>query len=170
MMEQIGDLMIFAMNPDDKRHMSAFRDLLAQQVHHHNECGRGIFEGSWSEADIARSEANFYEGVREGSHHVFLYRENENSDICGMCAYRVFDQWIDGVKVAFVDELVIDENKRGHGLGRKFLLEMEEKMSSEGFDGLQLSCYLANEGAVEFYKAVSFVPVGIEFEKKFDKV
>lgn len=163
--------MIIQFDTGNMEHREAFRKLLTQQVHHHNNCGRGLFEDPWSEEDIAQSERNFLEGIQEGTHHVLLYEADNStpSDICGMCAYRVFDTWIDGIKVAFIDELVIDERKRGHGLGRLFIEEIEAFLIENDFDGIQLSCYIANDSAIEFYKAIGMTCVGMEFEKKFDK-
>lgn len=159
--------MIENLNLGNTEHIEALYELFTQQAEHHNACGRGLYETPWDASDIAKAYENLIASVKEEKRSVILYRDERYADICGMCAYRTFSEWIDGIKVAFVDELVIARDARGHGCGKHFLDELEQTLASQGYDGFQLSCYTTNKSAMAFYEAMGFSAVGVEYEKKF---
>ena len=68
-------------------------------------------------------------------------------------------------KIFYLDDLCVDENYRGKGIGRKlyeYVLAQAEKF---GCDSLTLNVWHLNESAVKFYEKVGMKPLKTTMEK-----
>ena len=68
-------------------------------------------------------------------------------------------------KTLYIDDLCIDENYRGNGIGTK-LYENTLKYAKEiGCYNLTLNVWYDNKNALNFYKKIGLTPQKIEMEK-----
>lgn len=73
-----------------------------------------------------------------------------------------------GRKFLYLDDLCIDENTRGKGVGHSLLKASEELAKALGYPSLQLRVWELNENAIAFYEKNGFEPLYYEMEKKID--
>ena len=69
------------------------------------------------------------------------------------------------VKTLYIDDICIDENCRGQGLGREMYHYIQEYARSEGYYRITLNVYCLNPDAVKFYEAMGLKPLKIGMEE-----
>jgi len=64
----------------------------------------------------------------------------------------------------YIDDLCVDENRRGSGIGKQLLQAVTAYAKAEGFYNLTLNVWSCNESALRFYEKNGLVPqkVGME--------
>lgn len=76
------------------------------------------------------------------------------------------------VKIAEVENLVVDKEKRSKGIGKALLNEFVKWAKEAGSDKVSVNVFSSNEKGISFYKREGFIPYDITFEmplKKDDK-
>lgn len=68
-------------------------------------------------------------------------------------------------KTYYLDDLCVDENYRGKGIGRKLYEYVLSQAESVGADSLTLNVWHLNESAVRFYEKVGMSPLKTTMEK-----
>ena len=63
----------------------------------------------------------------------------------------------------FIDDLCVDENKRGHGIGKQLVDYIEESLN---ISHIQLNVWLKNTGALSFYERLGFEPLKYVLRRK----
>ena len=81
-----------------------------------------------------------------------------NNDISGYISYKLKNNSI------WIDELVIDKNKRGLGYGKMLIGEIKKIAKNNDIKRVELNCWKFNEKGVEFYKKLDFKEQRIIFE------
>ena len=66
--------------------------------------------------------------------------------------------------VIFVDDLAVQEEYRGHGIGTKLLTAVKEKVRAEQLDGLELQVNARNTAAKRMYEKFGFTEKSINME------
>src|SRR5690606_2283032 len=94
---------------------------------------------------LARISAARREGYR-------IFAALCDGDPCGAIGLRVFTSLAPG-RSLFVDDLVVDEARRGQGIGRLLLDFAEELAATEGCELLWLTSGFQRVGAHAFYEA-----------------
>ncbi|AEF96210.1 GNAT family N-acetyltransferase [Methanotorris igneus] len=101
-----------------------------------------------------------YEKQRKGlelllnSKNAVIFVARYNGKVVGMCSIQTLISTAEGGKVGILEDLVVDENFRGKGIGSKLLSEAERYCKEKG--GLLRLSLLAdkdNKKALEFYKS-----------------
>ena len=64
----------------------------------------------------------------------------------------------------FVDDLAVQEEYRGHGIGTKLLTAVKEKVRAEQLDGLELQVNARNTAAKRMYEKFGFTEKSINME------
>ncbi|AMC94312.1 hypothetical protein AOC36_10110 [Erysipelothrix larvae] len=65
----------------------------------------------------------------------------------------------DQYDVLFIDDLCVDETKRGLSIGRKLVEYIQEYAHEHNAFEIQLNVWLRNEAAVKFYEKLGFEPL-----------
>ena len=85
-------------------------------------------------------------------------------------AFCIFKQLIGNniltdIKTLYIDDLCVDEDKRGMHIGRQLYDYVVEFARSQGCYNLTLNVWSCNESAMKFYEKCGFVPQKIGMEK-----
>jgi len=78
----------------------------------------------------------------------------------------IFSVWAHG-KALILDDLFIREAYRGHGLGKEFMLYLEDYARGNGFRRLQFQSEYSNPGARAFYGKLGYKSADMHFYVKY---
>lgn len=84
----------------------------------------------------------------------------------GFCQLKVFqnDPVIADHKELYIDDLCVDENCRGKGVGKKVYQEICRYAKLQGCYNVTLNVWSCNPGAMKFYQAMGLAPQKIGME------
>lgn len=93
---------------------------------------------------------------------------DENDEVLGYC-FCIFQQHVGhsvmtDIKTLYIDDLCVDETKRGMHIGKELYEAAVKFAKDSGCYNLTLNVWSCNESAMRFYKAQGLVPqkVGME--------
>ncbi len=69
------------------------------------------------------------------------------------------------IRTLYIDDLCVDENTRGNGVGKKLYEYVVDYAKKEGYYNLTLNVWSCNENALRFYEKMGLVPQKIGMEK-----
>lgn len=72
----------------------------------------------------------------------------------------------DNNKKAFIADILIYEEQRGKGLGKKAMLLLEEHVREQGLDSIGLHVFGFNQRATSLYKALDYQVTDLVMMKK----
>lgn len=92
---------------------------------------------------------------------VFVY-EDDNGVVQGY-AFCVLEQHpgnniLTDIKTLYIDDLCVDKNLRGSGIGRKLYEYVKDYAVEQGCHNITLNVWEGNDSAIEFYKNLGMVP------------
>jgi len=92
---------------------------------------------------------------------VFVY-EDDNGVVQGY-AFCVLEQHpgnniLTDIKTLYIDDLCVDKNLRGSGIGRKLYEYVKNYAVEQGCHNITLNVWEGNDSAIEFYKNLGMVP------------
>ena len=70
-----------------------------------------------------------------------------------------------GAKQALIEEIVISEDWRRHGLARELILEIERRLRTLGIEYVKLSVFAFNKAAQGLYAALDYSPISMQLGK-----
>jgi ribosomal protein S18 acetylase RimI-like enzyme len=76
--------------------------------------------------------------------------------IVGMCTVQILVSTAEGGIAALIEDLVVDGNWRGRGIGRKLLSDVRAWAVERGVRRIQLLADRNNEGALGFYRKMGW--------------
>jgi ribosomal protein S18 acetylase RimI-like enzyme len=141
--------------------VDSLRDLWLQLHHHHQEIGpqSGTFvddESSWG----VRS-ANYREWL--GAEDSFVLLARDGDELVGYAMVKVSpgpaserDAWKVPETVAELMTLVVDDGRRGEGIGGTLMDEMDAELERQGIDELFVGLIPGNDGAQRLYESRGF--------------
>lgn len=86
----------------------------------------------------------------------------DNSIIIGYALIKI-EQRLS--KIIWIDEIVIDEEHRKKGNGRKLINKIYEFAKENDCKKVELNCWSFNEDAIKFYEKMGFIDKRIIYEK-----
>lgn len=91
----------------------------------------------------------------------------QGNNILGLCivAIRNKSGMVDK-KIAYMDDLCVDENVRGKGIGKKLFDYVSKKANEKGAKRLDLMVWEFNQNAIKFYEELGMKPQRYIFEKE----
>ncbi len=106
--------------------------------------------------------------IEDDSKPIFV-AVDEAEEVLGY-AFCIFQQHIDNniltdIKTLYIDDLCVDEEKRGMHIGKKLYEYVIEFAKSEGCYNVTLNVWSCNESAMRFYEACGLVPQKVGMEK-----
>ena len=87
----------------------------------------------------------------------------DNDRVVGYLSYKIKERH---TKKLDVDQLVILEQYRGQGLGKKLMEEVKRIAIDENCDRIELNCWMFNENALAMYEHIGFDKQRIMYEMK----
>ena len=103
---------------------------------------------------IMKERLSFYQTTP--GHHIMVVEEN--SVIFGFVAYTITELFILQGRRCFIMGLVVDKEKRGHGIGRKLMEHVEAHAGQENCLVIDLTSgkRRAPSGSHDFYRALGY--------------
>ena len=146
-----------------KKDIPRILELLIQvDMVHHN--GRpDIFKGPATKYNAEELSAI----LMDDSTPVFVCVD-ENDNVLGhaFCIHKqvVGDSVLTDIRTLYIDDICVDENARGLGVGKTLYEYVIEYARKEGFYNVTLNVWSCNPGAQKFYEAMGLKPqkVGME--------
>ncbi len=94
---------------------------------------------------------------------------DDNEEVLGY-AFCVFQQYINNniltdIKTLYIDDLCVDEEKRGSHIGKALYEYVVEYAKSENCYNITLNVWSCNESAMKFYEHCGLVPQKVGMEK-----
>ena len=123
--------------------------------------------------DIFKQNAKKYtdvellEIIKDDKRPIFV--ADESGEILGY-AFCIFKQHVGNniltdIKTLYIDDLCVDETKRGKHIGRTLYEYVLDFAKKENCYNVTLNVWACNQGALKFYEKMGLLPQKIEMEK-----
>ena len=127
--------------------------------------------GDWPlEGSVERSAAEFDELLPNGAatpdHHLFTIYDTALQCGVGMVWFAVRE--ITGKRMAFVYNLVVDEQYRRRGYASQAFLAMEPLVRALGLEAIRLHVFGHNQGAQELYAKLGYEVTNVMMQKTLE--
>ena len=114
------------------------------------------------------TDEELIEIVEDNNKPIFV-AVDDNEEVLGY-AFCVFQQYINNniltdIKTLYIDDLCVDEEKRGMHIGKALYEYVVEYAKSENCYNITLNVWSCNESAMKFYEHCGFVPQKVGMEK-----
>ena len=94
---------------------------------------------------------------------------DDSDEVLGyaFCVYQqhINDNILTDVRTLYIDDLCVDENKRGLHIGKQLYDYVVDFAKKNDFYNLTLNVWSCNENAMKFYQACGLVPQKVGMEK-----
>ena len=94
---------------------------------------------------------------------------DDNNQVLGyaFCVYQqhIKDNILTDVKTLYIDDLCVDEEKRGLRIGKNLYEYVVDFARNNNFYNITLNVWSCNESAMKFYEACGLVPQKVGMEK-----
>jgi ribosomal protein S18 acetylase RimI-like enzyme len=139
-------------------------DLLSQVLEVHHNARPDIFRTGGKKYTVPE----LIEILQDDQRPIFVY-EDEARGVCGY-AFCIFVQHIDNniltdIKTLYIDDLCVDRECRGMGIGRALYNYVVDFAKSEGCYNLTLNVWADNVSALGFYESLGLNKQKIGMEK-----
>ena len=138
-------------------------DLLRQVLNVHHEGRPDIFKGNAKKY----TDDELVEIIKNDRRPIFV--ADNDGEVVGY-AFCVFQQHIDNniltdIKTLYIDDLCVDEQKRGLHVGTKLYNYVLDFAKQSGCYNVTLNVWYCNQSALKFYEKLGLVPQKIGMEK-----
>ena len=142
--------------------LPALHRLLRQVLEVHHKGRPDLFRGGTEKY----TDEELRELLGDETRPIFVAVQDGN--VCGyaFCMFRRFpeDNILTDVKTLYIDDLCVDENVRGQGIGRALYEFVCSFAKEQGCYNLTLNVWACNENALRFYEACGLKPKKIGME------
>lgn len=117
--------------------------------------------------DLFKGPATKYNGeeiaqiIADEGRPLFVF-ENDDGKVTGhaFCIAKqiVGDSVLTDIKTLYVDDICVDENARGRGVGKALYEHVKQYARDNGFYNITLNVWEGNPGARAFYEAMGLKP------------
>ena len=111
---------------------------------------------------------NYFTDKIQGKNSVCFVAEADGSIVGYFLAIKKEDPTYRLIKIADLEHLVVDENYRNQGIGKKLMNAFISWAKSEGINKVSVNVFTDNEKGIKFYKREGFLPFESILEKKVD--
>ena len=138
--------------------------LLVQVDMVHHEGRPDLFKGPATKYDENELEVL----VHDTNRPIFIC-EDDKGRVLGhaFCIHKQFvdDPILTDVKTLYIDDICVDEDCRGQGIGESLYRHVKEYAKVNGFYNITLNVWNCNPGAIKFYEAMGLLPQKICMEE-----
>ncbi len=124
-------------------------ELMLQVAKIHSSARRDIFKEK--NIEEIKNEVNNRMNNKEN-----ILIAEENNSIFGVIIYKIKEvrehKNLKDRTVLWIDELVVDENIRGKGIGKSLFLEVNKIAKENNCNAVELNCWNFNRQAIKFYE------------------
>ncbi len=144
--------------------MSGINKLLNQVLMVHHNGRPDLFK-----ANVKKyTDEELTDIIKDDSKPIFV-AVDENEEVLGY-AFCVFQQHINNniltdIKTLYIDDLCVDEEKRGMHIGKALYDYVVEFAKTEKCYNITLNVWSCNESAIKFYESCGLVPQKVGMEK-----
>lgn len=144
--------------------MQGINKLLNQVLMVHHNGRPDLFK-----ANVKKYTDEELEEIIEDNNKPIFVAVDDNEEVLGY-AFCVFQQYINNniltdIKTLYIDDLCVDEGKRGMHIGKALYEYVVEYAKSENCYNITLNVWSCNESAIKFYEHCGFVPQKVGMEK-----
>ena len=144
--------------------MQGINKLLNQVLMVHHNGRPDLFK-----ANVKKYTDEELEEIIEDNNKPIFVAVDDNEEILGY-AFCVFQQHINNniltdIKTLYIDDLCVDEEKRGMHIGKALYEYVVEYAKSENCYNITLNVWSCNESAMNFYEHCGLVPQKVGMEK-----
>ena len=107
-------------------------------------------------------EARFQEMTTQNYECAVVY---DNEKLIGVTGLWFCTRHYSGKSVE-LDHVIIDENYRNKGVGKEFMIWIENYVKDKGYETIELNTYVQNYPSHKFYYNLGFEILGYHFLKK----
>ena len=138
-------------------------NLLCQVLNVHHEGRPDIFKGGAKKY----TDEELIEIIKDDNRPIFV--ADNNGEVVGY-AFCVFQQHINNniltdIKTLYIDDLCVDEQKRGLHVGTKLYNYVLDFAKQSGCYNVTLNVWYCNQSALKFYEKLGLMPQKIGMEK-----
>ena len=148
----------------EKKYIPRLLELLLQVDDVHHRGRPDLFNGGVTKYNAEQLE----EILERDDVNVFVY-EDKDGRVTGhaFCVDKTVrdSEVLTDVKTLYIDDICIDEECRGKGVGREMYRYVKEYAVNEGYYRITLNVYCFNPDAVKFYEAMGLKPLKIGMEE-----
>jgi len=144
--------------------MSGINKLLNQVLMVHHNGRPDLFK-----ANVKKyTDEELTDIIKDDSKPIFV-AVDENEEVLGY-AFCVFQQHINNniltdIKTLYIDDLCVDEEKRGMHIGKSLYDYVVEFAKNENCYNITLNVWSCNESAMKFYESYGLIPQKVGMEK-----
>lgn len=147
----------------EEKDMSRIDELLYQVYQVHHQGRPDLFDGSGRKY----TDEQLREILKDDTRPIFV-AVDEQDVVQGYC-FCIYEQILNDtirtpVKTLYIDDLCIDETKRGQHIGSALYAYVREYAKKNGFYNLTLNVWACNTNAQKFYAACGMKPQRMEME------
>lgn len=104
--------------------------------------------------------------LRDPAAPVFVYEDDGGVAGYAFCQIKqtVGHRLLTDVKEMYIDDLCVDEDRRGQGIGKALYLYVSAFAAAQGCYHVTLNAWTLNPGAVRFYEKMGMKPMKITME------
>ena len=148
----------------EEKDINGLQSLLRQVLEVHHKGRPDLFKGGCQKY----TETELVELIHDDTRPIFV-GVDEEENVLGY-AFCVFQQHLNNniltdIKTLYIDDLCVDENKRGMHIGRQIYDYVVAFAKEQGCYNVTLNVWSLNEGAMKFYEACGLVPQKVGMEK-----
>lgn len=148
----------------ESRDIERLGDLLCQVLDVHHNARPDIFR----EGARKYTERELDEILRDESRPIFVYEDGDRG-VCGyaFCVFiqRIDDNILTDVKTLYIDDLCVDADCRGMGIGKALYNYVLDFARREGCYNVTLNVWADNKSALGFYESLGLHKQKIGMEK-----
>ncbi len=123
----------------------------------------------WNHIDEAKDEdlENVFEEALKNPQHITIFMIEYNDNIVGFAnLMTIFSVWAEGFAL-IIDDLYIDPQYQGKGIGRQTMEEIENYARIKGYKRLQFQSEETNPDAKAFYRRLGYRPASMSFYVRY---
>ena len=144
--------------------INGLQRLLRQVLMVHHNGRPDIFKGNTQKY----TENELIDLIKDNSRPIFVCVDKDNY-VLGY-AFCILEQHLNSniltdIKTLYIDDLCVDEEKRGQHIGKSLYEFVLEFAKAEGCYNVTLNVWSLNEGAIKFYESCGLKPLKIGMEK-----
>ena len=140
-------IQIDSINPDD------FDQIISLLIKLRDETG------GMDQTDIDTIQKNLEELIESPSNHMLVARDG--TKLIGFVNFLIRKTVLHESPSGLIDELIIIDEYRGKGVGRKLISEVIQRCRRQGCCELEVSTLMSNQKARSFYRECGFNEEGI---------
>lgn len=144
--------------------MPGINNLLRQVLMVHHNGRPDLFKANAKKY----TDAELTELIKDDTKPIFVCVDEEEQVLgYAFCVWQqhVNNEILTDIKTLYIDDLCVDESKRGQHIGKSLYEHVLAYAKENGFYNVTLNVWSLNESAMKFYEACGLVPQKIGMEK-----